>query len=70
MHWFGVYVGVATLVTAAVFVTAGWFRPEHIAAPDHSGTMSAIAGMCWPVLLVGITEFALIVWVARAGRHT
>jgi len=68
MFWFGVYLGVATLATVAIFVAADWYRQEHIAAPDHSGLMSAVAGILFPVLLVAVTELALISFVARRHR--
>lgn len=69
MLWYATYLLIAAFVAMATFVAAGWFRPEHVAAPDHSGVMSAVAGMLWPVLLVGMSEMALI-WCAGRKCQT
>ena len=68
MAWYGTYLVVAALVAMTTFVAAGWFREEHVAAPDHSGVMSAVAGMLWPVMLVGLSEMALV-WLAFRGAR-
>ena len=69
MSWYAGYLIVAAFVAMATFVAAGWFREEHVAAPDHSGVMSALAGMLWPVLLVGMSEMALVWWAFRGYRY-
>lgn len=69
MLWYGSYLIIAVVVAMAIFVSACWFREEHVAAPDHSGMMSAVAGMLWPVLLVGLSELALVWWVFREARY-
>lgn len=69
MFWFGTYAGVAALVAALTFVAAGWLREEHVAAPDHSGAMSALAGAMWPVLLIGLSELAVICWASHGAKH-
>ena len=69
MSWYGAYFVVAALVATATFVAAGWFREEHVAAPDHSGVMSAVAGMLWPVMLIGVSEAALLWWAFRGARY-
>lgn len=69
MLWSGIYLIVATLVAMGTFVAAAWFREEHVAAPDHSGVMSALAGILWPVLLVGMSEMALVWWAYRGARY-
>lgn len=65
MFWYGSYLIVAALVAMATFVGACWFREEHLVAPDHSGVTSALAGMLWPVVLIGISEMALVWWACR-----
>lgn len=69
MFWYGIYFIIAALVAMATFVAGCWFREEHVAAPDHSGVMSAVAGMMWPVLLVGLSELALVWWAFRGTRY-
>ncbi len=69
MFWYGVYLVVAALVAMAVFVAADWFRGEDVAAPDFPGVISALAGMLWPVLLVGASEITLVWWVFRRARY-
>jgi len=69
MAWYASYLIIATFVAMVTFVAAGWFREEHVAAPDHSGAMSALAGMLWPVLLVGMSEMALVWWASRGARY-
>ena len=69
MPWYGIYLIVAGLVAMATFVAADWFREEHVAAPDYSGLLSALAGMFWPVLLVGASEMALVWWAFRGARY-
>ena len=69
MLWYVIYLIVAALVAMATFVGASWFRAEHVAAPDHPGVMSALAGMLWPVLLVGMSEMALVCWALRIARY-
>ena len=68
MLWCGSYLIIATVVAMATFLAAQWFREEHVAAPDCSGVMSAVAGMLWPVLLVGMTELAVFWWAIRGAR--
>lgn len=69
MLWYATYFVIAVVVAMATFAAAGWFREEHFAAPNYSGVMSAVAGMLWPVLVVGLSELALI-WLAfRSARY-
>ena len=67
--WYGMYLIVAAVVAVATVVCGCWFREENIAAPDHPGVMSALAGMLWPVLLVGMSEMALLCWALRIARY-
>ena len=69
MFWYGLYFIIAVAVTMATFVAACWFREEDVAAPDHSGVTSALAGMLWPVLIVGLSELVLVRWVFRAAGY-
>lgn len=68
MFWYGMYLLVAAAAAIAIFLAACWFREEHVAAPDRSGMTSVLAGMLWPVLLVGLSELALV-WLALRGAR-
>lgn len=69
MLWCDGYLIIAAVVAMATFVAAEWFREEYIAAPDYPGVMSAVAGMLWPVLLLGLSELALVWWASRGARY-
>lgn len=68
MLWFGVYGVVAALVACSIFLASNWFRPQHVAAPEHSGATAVLAGLLWPALLIGITELAVICCAGRRFR--
>jgi hypothetical protein len=68
MAWYAGYLVIAAVVAVATFVSACWFREEHVAAPDNPGVIAALAGMLWPVLLVGMSEMALVWWAFRGAR--
>lgn len=68
MFWCGIYLVVAATVAVAAFVTGNWIRPTDVVAPDHPGAMSAVAGALWPVVVIGMTEIALVGWLTRDGK--
>lgn len=59
--WLIVYAIIAVTVAVAVFVAAEWFREFGAAAADHPGVLAAIGGLIWPVLLVGLAEWGVLV---------
>ena len=65
MAWFGIYIAIAAVVALTVFVASNWLRQEYAAAPDHSGMTSAVAGLLWPALVLGVAELALICFATR-----
>lgn len=65
MFWLGVYFLLAAMATVGIFVAACWFREDHIAAPEHPGVVSILAGLLWPVLLVGLAELAVVYLTGR-----
>jgi len=69
MAWYAGYLVIAAVVAMVIFVSACWFREEHFAAPDNPGVISALAGMLWPVLLIGVSEMALVWWAFRGARY-
>lgn len=66
MFWVVTYIAIAIIVALTVFVGSNWCRQEDTAAPDHSGLASAVAGLLWPAILLGIAELALICLATRA----
>ncbi len=68
MFWCAVYVGVAIVVAIAAFVIANFFRSDDVVAPDHPGTLSVVAGALWPVIVIGMTELAVTIWL-MPGRQ-
>lgn len=69
MHWISGYFAMAIFVAAVALVAAGWFRDAHIAAPDRPGVTAAVAGLLWPIVLVGVVELLAVVGV-RSGLRS
>lgn len=59
----GSYLAVAVVVAVVVNSAAD---AEH--APSERAWLSVIAGLAWPVLLVGVVEFAVVAACAGAFR--
>ena len=56
MLWMYSYAAVAVVAAIAVFLLAEWVRSPHVPAPEHAGFYAAIAGLLWPVVIVGIAR--------------
>ena len=49
------------IAAAAVFFTSARLRPSSLQSrPTHPVLLALLAGTLWPVLLVGLTEFAIV----------
>ena len=59
------YLVVAAAVAIATFLLSEWVRLPGASAPDHLGLMAVAAGLLWPVLAVGLAQFALVSAVHR-----
>ena len=70
MLWMYSYAAVAVVAAIAVFLLAEWVRSPHVPAPEHAGFYAAIAGLLWPVVIVGIAQWGLIAAVASRLRRT
>lgn len=68
MVWFAVYLTIAAAVTVITFVCAEWIRTDDVAAPDHPAVMSALAGVFWPFVVLGVTEAVLVGRITRASK--
>lgn len=59
------YLVVAAAVAMATFLLSEWVRLPGASAPDHLGLMAVAAGLLWPVLAVGLAQFALVSAIHR-----
>jgi hypothetical protein len=70
MFW--IYIGLlpALLAAAAVFFTASRLRPRSVQSrPAHPVLLALLAGALWPILALGLTEFAMVMVLPKAMRH-
>lgn len=58
-----VYAALAIVAAVAVFLAAEWLREPGVPAPDCSGRCALAAGLLWPVIILGIAQWGLIVAV-------
>lgn len=68
MYWFGVYVGVGVLVAIAAPLLARRFRGTSAAAPDRTLPLALLAGLLWPILLIGLAQVGIWVLIRKMGR--
>ncbi len=79
--FFVLYMAVAAIAAVAAFLLAESVREPGETAPDRPVrvTFAAVAGLLWPVLAIGLVQWALIaalhrhlnpprVWSERFGR--
>ena len=67
--WISVYAAAAVVVAIAAVVLAGRFRTPGVPAPDNPSLYAVLAGLLWPVVLVGVAQWALIAAVAERMRR-
>lgn len=57
----GIYLMVALVVTPMVFVAGQWFATgSSDSSAEHPAATAALAGVLWPVLIIGLTELLLV----------
>lgn len=61
------YLAAALLLAPLIFVAAEWIG-HHQARPPHRVFYSVLAALLWPLLIVGLLQFAAIVAVKRVAR--
>ncbi len=61
MNGIALYFILATTAAGAIFLFAEWTREPGLPAPDHPGCVALIAGLLWPLVLVGLAQYALVV---------
>ena len=62
------YAAVAVVAAIAVFLLAEWLRIPGVPAPGNPGRYAVVAGLLWPVLVLGIAQWALVAMVATRLR--
>jgi hypothetical protein len=55
-----VYVSAALVVAPSIFVWAEWIHKDPLPQPERRWLYSLLAGLLWPLLVVGLVQFALI----------
>ncbi len=66
-----IYLIVALAVTPMIFVAGQWFATGHSeSSAEHPAATAVLAGMLWPILVVGLTELLLVSRTThRIGRQ-
>lgn len=59
------YIATAMLLAPVVFVAAEWVGHDHPPRLTHRVAYSVLAAVLWPLLAVGLAQFAVI----AAARH-
>ncbi len=62
------YLVVSLIVATAAFLASEWIRLPGAPAPDHIGALAVVAGLLWPVLAIGLVQWALLAVVHRKLR--
>lgn len=60
MVWIAVYGALALIVSVAAFLLSEWARQPEVPAPRRPGVLAIIAGLLWPVVVLGLLEWWLI----------
>ncbi len=63
------YAVVSVIVAVAAFLVSEWIREPGVPAPDRPGAVAAVAGILWPVLLIGAAQWALVAAAHRRLRR-
>ncbi len=58
------------VTTIGALVAVNWFSDRRTSSPLAHGSLAVLAGVLWPVLVVGLAELVAIVIVCRRMRTT
>lgn len=58
------------VTTIGALVAVNWFSDRRTSSPLARGSLAVLAGVLWPVLVVGLAELVAIVIVTRKMRST
>jgi hypothetical protein len=61
-----VYVGTAMLLAPTIFVAVQWVGHENVPRRRRRLSYSVLAALMWPVLVLGLVQFLLILAVRKA----
>ncbi len=59
------YIAAAILLAPVILVAAEWVGHDRSSRPPHRVAFSVLAALLWPLLVVGLAQFAMI----AAVRH-
>lgn len=66
--WVLVYVASAIVTAVVVFVASKWMDDE-LSPATHRVGLSAVAGVIWPLLLLGVFELSSFVLYAKVAQR-
>lgn len=64
------YIAAALLVAPSIFVAAEWVGHDHSPRPPHRLAYCILAAALWPLLVVGLVQFAVIAAVRQVSRSS
>jgi hypothetical protein len=64
------YIAAALLVAPSIFVAAEWVGHDHSPRPPHRLAYCVLAAVLWPLLVVGLAQFAVIAAVRHMSRSS
>lgn len=62
------YLFISMIFAISAFLASEWIRLPGAPAPDHPGGLAVVAGLLWPVLAIGLVQWALLAVVHRQIR--
>ena len=68
--WMSLYAAVALVAAIAVFLLAEWLRMPAVSGSDNPGRYAVVAGLLWPVMVLGIAQWGLIAMVVARLRRS
>lgn len=68
LSWVVGYTVIALAVTALVTVAANAARPTGVAGPEHPVPLLIVAGLCWPMLCVGLVQLGIVAALGFRAR--
>jgi len=67
MFWILIGVMPVLIAATAVFVAGSRLRPNALnSRPTHPVLLALLGGLLWPVLVIGLTEFAIVAAMPKA----
>lgn len=69
MAWFVLYGAVAVIVSVAAMMFSGWAQRPGVPAPSRPGLLAVVAGLAWPLVVIGLAQWGLIAaYASRVSR--